>query len=274
MNTHVIILAQGQQSRLPALTVAKQMLPLPACGGTPILHRTIRQVAALVDGVVLTHDEAMRIARDNRIARQRTMVSVVCWLPGAEHLSRVGVKVSEALRYYPNVQTLRDPGNSSLKGLQRALDVLGSAGPVDLPADRMVVLLGDVVYSWACLRAILDVRQGESFAGTRNLSRGGGELWGVAWSRSSDAEIRRQLEAALREHPPFDDTYQPGQLRRLLWSLTESRRSRAERYELDVPWFTAVNDYTMDIDVPEHVLELPRLSKAAAEDDAREGLTW
>src|SRR5262245_64258905 len=54
----------------------------------------------------------------------------------------------------PNFVTLCAPGNSSLKGASGYLELRPQ-----LPADgdddrRTVVLLGDVVYSWACLQAI------------------------------------------------------------------------------------------------------------------------
>lgn len=256
MTAEIIILCQGAQSRLPMLPVAKQLIPLPHCGDTPILYRTIRQLwdLAVKDGV--------------------SRVSVVASFSIMERLLQRPVPIgTNGAAYAPFVTTLADPGNSSLKGIRRYLSY---ARPHREHAEfqRTIVLLGDVIYSWACLRAILNIPLGgEGFVGSSNLSRGGGELWGLGWTRAAEIEMLIRLEHALNEHPPFID-YQPGQMRRWLWAVTEARRTRAERYQLNVPWFTAIDDYTHDIDLPEHLAFVPALSQAAAIDDAAEGIRW
>lgn len=254
--THVIILAQGRQTRLPALPVAKQLLPLPACNGTPILYRTMRQLWHLLPGVKTLDDR----------------VTVVSWLPVMERLQFEAVTIGDDARYFPEVDTLSDPGNSSLKGIARYLEQRTSA--VDRSEerwgwrprhDRTVVLLGDVVYSWACLRAILSDRELFAFCGTSDISPSGGELWGVSWAIGQESLMRAALEVALKKHPPFTD-YQPGQMRRWMWAIhPEFQTTRS---------YTAIDDYTRDIDLPEHVDGIPALSALAAADDAANGVTW
>jgi hypothetical protein len=90
--------------------------------------------------------------------------------------------------------------------------------------------------------------------------------------------MRQALERALANHPPFEE-YQPGQMRRWLWEI--------DKY-IDGPfaggpwpdgvnrrtWYSAIDDYTRDIDLPEHVRELGRLSELAAADDRAHDLVW
>lgn len=269
MKTHVIILAQGQQKRLPSLTVAKQMLPLPACGDMPIMHRTIRQLYSLLDMVPRTDP------RDPI----REMITVVCWLPMSEELSRVGVPVAHRLRYHPDTYTLVEPGNSSLKGIERYLSKTADDRARE-DYVRTVILFGDVVYSWACLRAILSgTHWNMGFVGTSDLSTAGGELWGLSWNLSANQTMLECLAAANAKHPPFID-YQPGQMRRWLWEVDrlidgESAKSTETGRGLLVrTWFKAIDDYTRDIDIPEHLKLINDLSQAAAADDRANGAPW
>jgi hypothetical protein len=260
VKTHVIILCQGKQSRLPGLPVAKQMLPLPACGDVPILHRTIRQLWRLLGMAEAVADSPITVV--GSLAMSESLISAYG-----------GVRVDDSVIYHPNTQTLRDPGNSSLRGIDRYLSLPPSAMVVR-EWDRRVVLLGDVVYSWACLRTILDVSAitGTNFVGTSDLSRSAGELWGIAWTAAADRDMRAALAEALMKHPPFEE-YQPGQMRRWLWAQDDLYADRARMTER--PWFRAVDDYTRDIDLPEHVAMLPALSEAAkADDDAANGMNW
>ncbi len=294
MNTHVIILAQGSQKRLGDLPVAKQMLPLPACGGTPILYRTLRQLWHVMGGVHIHADRSDR-------------VTVVTWPLLVDKLRLTTVDIPMTLtgvggkpveprsiewRFTPSTDTLDDPGNSSLKGISRFLEVEAARRarrwaltpqvvPPDHPEwDRTVVLLGDVVYSWACLRAIFAPFREDPrgfmtefgatigdfrFVGTSDISPSGGELWGIAWPGRADIIMKMGLKRALDAHPPFAE-YQPGQLRRWMWAMSRTFQTST--------LYSAVDDYTRDIDTPEHVLMLPELSKAAAADDEANGVTW
>jgi hypothetical protein len=241
MTTEVIILAQGTQKRLGMAHGYKQLLKLPACGGVPIMERTIRQLHRGEPGVAPT---------------------VVC----TGDLTRsMSFHVAVQARSYE----LPDPGNSSLKGIARYLELRG-----DQPPDRTVVLFGDVVYSWACLEQLLKFSENYGFAGTANLSASGGELWGVAWAREFDDEMMRELRDALLRHPPFGDEYQPGQMRR--W-ITGWRRGNIVNHVRDLALrghYAAIDDYTHDIDLPSDIALLPELSIAAAKDDADHGALW
>ncbi len=274
MNTHVIILAQGEQKRLPNLVAPKQMLPLPACGDVPILYRTLAQVARLCPELTpLTWDKGWQ-------------VSVVCWLPLSEEIMRASLPPQIVRDRAMSIETatLPQPGNSSLKGLARYLTQRAAAG-YDEPG-RTIVLLGDVVYSWACLRELFAEAKSR-FVGTSDISESGGELWGFAWTRGTAARsIHECIVRALNRHPSFQ-AYQPGQLRRVLWEtmapsvagLTATDwkgvvADMAENGATALPWYRAIDDYTRDIDLPKHVEEIGALSIAARDDDAQNGLAW
>lgn len=272
MRTHVIILAQGLQKRLPTLTVAKQMLPLPACGDTPILHRTVLQLWHALE------TSPLRVRFDSPASR----ITIVAWFHLMEQLIHDGVKLgrvdvglpgSLGVTYHPDAQTLIDPGNSSLKGIEHYLR--GPAG-AELRArekfDRTVVLFGDVVYSWACLRAIIEGTHWHmGFVGTSDLSTSGGELWGLSWERTAEHIMLQCLDAAITKHPPFAE-YQCGQMRRWLWEIDKVIDGGPP--PIPRTWYRPIDDYTRDIDLPEHVRQLDTLSAAAAADDLVNGVTW
>lgn len=240
MQTHVIILAQGTQRRMGEGAMPKQLLPLPACDGAPILGRTLRQLHHL----------------------DQNLITLVTW---HEIASQIAAYSTSAL----DVCSLAIPGNSSLKGIHRYLD--NQALIVGAPkADRTVVLLGDVVYSWHCLGAIFADASNPNgapivFVGTSNIGPGGGELWGVAWNKDGDAVMLAALEHALAKHPPFSE-YQPGQLRRWMWSIHPSFQLTSR--------YRRIDDYTMDVDLPEHIDLLVDVSERAAADDFDHGLAW
>jgi hypothetical protein len=114
--------------------------------------------------------------------------------------------------------------------------------------------------------ADIDFKPAARFVGTSDLSRSTGELWGIAWNRDADS-LMSTPRAAPRsaQHPPFE-AYQPGQLRRWLWAFEQS-------YNMS-NMHVAVDDYTRDIDLPEHLELLPTLSTAARGDDAANGVAW
>lgn len=260
MIANVIILAQGSQTRLPELAIPKQLLPLPDCGNAPILERTFCQLSVIVPDARIT-----LVASDAIISKA------------------LKFSASSSVTYC----TLPDPGNSSLKGLDRYLKL-----NEDLENERStVVLLGDVIYSWACLTKIF--LMGEPlvrFVGSSDLSPSGGEIWGVAWWLGARDTMMAALEGALAKHPPasVNDTYQPGQLRRLLWAIDASQGEIDDEVLVysrdgdglfnarrrDRPWFVAVDDYTMDVDIPEHLTLLGPSSTLAALDDKEHGLVW
>ena len=253
MSTCVYILAQGVQSRLPDLAIPKQWLPLPACGETPILHRTLVQLWRLLGCQIgdLPNVTVINTPELGQIIRRG-----------------MGIKVASDVYFTPNTYTLTDPGNSSLKGARRTIDAFsrdywGEATPI---ADWNVMLLGDVVYSWDCLTRLLTPSSRVTVCRTSDLSQSGGELWGVAWSKERDDFVNDALDAALERHPPFRD-YQPGQLRHWYWAMNGA--------EPGAPVTAyAVDDYTDDVDVPADVKNLPLVAAADAADDLKRGITW
>lgn len=234
--TNVIVLAQGNQSRLGMEHGYKQLLPLEGCGGVPILRRTLSMIAALGG-----------------------FATVIGW-PGL-------FTALNALSPPPYSDvTLSDPGNSSLRGIARYL------GPDYYVSSGIAVLLGDVVYSWACLSAILRYAESAGFVGTRDLRADGGELWGVGWDAGNHKQMMAHLHAGLRKHPPVAGTYQPGQLRRWIPGGPVIVRNVSEASRNGM--YTAVDDYTMDVDRPKDLERLRLVSALAADDDEEHGLRW
>lgn len=279
VNTHVVILAQGEQKRLPHLVEPKQMLRLPACNNTPILYRTLAQLSHLAE----PYRDGVGKYRGTYADITIMSVDIVAWLPLSERILTDDLPLRREVYMTTGTSTLPDPGNSSLKGLSRYLTSIAHREP----ADRTVVLLGDVVYSWACMRALFEDGVAWRFVGTKDISESGGELWGIAWTKGDHAaRVHECIKRAMERHPSFS-AYQPGQLRRILWEtlapsiaglgVSDHRAviaDAAERGALALPWYRAIDDYTMDIDVPKHLDDLARLSRAAADDDKENGLAW
>jgi len=257
-DTEIIILAQGTQARMGGRGVGwKQLLPLPLCNGVPILVRTLVQLQGFLKSMsitVVTWDALFRDADMTHGAREpwRDVVS--------------GKIDPATLRHVE----LADPGNSSLKGIARYLE----DSAYDRGAESTIVLLGDVVYSWACLASLRVIADRGGFVGTSNLSSSGGEIWGIAWHRSREDIMLADLRDALLRHPPFDDTYQPGQLRR--W-LVGWRRGDVTDHVVRLQRtgdYLCVDDYTMDVDLPTHIPLLEAASRAAAYDDEQHDVLW
>jgi hypothetical protein len=269
--THVIILAQGEQKRLPNLLgYPKQAIRLPGCGLAPILARTLRQIAVVTDSGVAGS----------------TAVTV---LAGPVLQGIIEGYLGESSVGFVQLAT---PGNSALKGIARYLEGIAYGSNPDHGPDRVVVLLGDVVYSWRCLQALLlspaqdqeraliprdqivPVNRPFVFAGTSDLSTSAGELWGLSWERVAAPGMLAGLSSALEHHPPFED-YQPGQLRRWLWEMAGSDAGSDAVAELTATGaYVPIDDYTRDIDIPEHVDLIPKLSESGRAEDLEYGVHW
>ncbi len=245
MTTEVIILAQGTQKRMGLGAGHKQLLPLPACGNTPILVRTLWQLERQHHDHTPLH------------------VTIVTW---RDLYTAIETEVGVAV----DMVQLPDPGNSSLRGIARYLQIRGHRHRFD----ATIVLLGDVVYSWQCLKALWAACGDWGFVGTTDLAEGGGELWGVAWNRQHEADMLEDLADALLRHPPFEDEYQPGQLRRWIMGMRRGALATHVASLTHKAHYTAIDDYTMDVDVPTDVPKLGPTSVVAAKDDALHGLHW
>lgn len=285
---HVIILAQGSQKRLPGLGYPKQLIVLPKCVMQGVSGRT---TATIIDRTIAMVQHISN--RDNCKAK----ITVVCEEEIREHLqpgvmrasmSRIRTAGQIEYSYAPpradgvSCMSLDHPGNSSLKGAGKVLSsrwefwkhgdaerrwLPFSPWPAAQNAGLTVILLGDVIYSWTCLQALLQPYPAlpHLFIGTSDLGPSTGEIWGIRWSVDGNLAMNDALVAAVLSHPPFAD-YQPGQLRRWLFQLDGKTP----------PWsnYIAVDDYTKDIDLPEHLGLVAGISELAAIDDDRHGLAY
>jgi hypothetical protein len=255
MNHRVIVLAQGSQRRL-GIEQPKSTLPLPACGDVPIVARTIYMLDELFYNADAQAD-----------------VELVCWPTVSAVLAQRMRGILVDLSY----STLEEPGNSSLKGISRFLACTrGLSWPPSAGHDVTSVLFGDCVYSWDCLRKIVHGAVGHWFVVSPDISRSGGELWGLSWRASDEQAMLGWLEEAIEFHPPFVD-YQPGQMRRWMHrALTPNGQYECHAVTPEAigvsPHVITVGDYTMDIDLPQHLQELDRLSIAAKNDDIENGM--
>jgi hypothetical protein len=272
MKVRVIILAQGTQQRFTGLKIPKQLLELDGLGTKTILDRTLFQLCfmpgevhctVVCDGALRAHVEPL--CRDGRMSAEA---------PGHLKLTNLA---STATLIAMDVHTLPDPGNSSLKGLQRFL----RDDTASLSADAIVVLLGDVVYSWSALRALWQCPTPLAFACTPNISPGAGELFGIV--ATSPGQLMAAVDVAMERHSPkqVDKTYQPGMLRLVLFAIDkmhqwmgDSPTALGDHALADRPWFISIDDFSRDFDKPSDLEQMPATARAAREDDARSGFTW
>lgn len=264
MTTAVIVLAQGKQTRLPDLKVPKQLLkldrgsidPLGSAPAIPIIVRTLKQLRTLRGELA-------------------ELPVVVCDGDLAFYLQHEETTSPKMCR----VTTLAEPGNSSLKGIARCLHL---KGPEFRPLiniqqsnnpkpDHVVVLLGDVVYSWACLGWLFDTTMHGRFVTSNGLTQSEGEVWGVSWDVRKAVTMRGALIAALEKHPPFE-AYQPGQLRQWFFQC----RVRHPEVSEHTGWIEIPRDldYTMDVDTPKDIPLLAKVAQRAHDEDREHGMVW
>jgi hypothetical protein len=256
---HVIILAQGQQSRLPDLAVPKQLLEIPHAGET-ILRRTFRLLGELAPGAFPT------------LVAHRGVAEAV----GAVHPTDTRLAGAAARSFYVGIPpdmrsalcvTLDNPGNHAVAGLQQVLR-LGIS-----PADTIAVVLGDVIWSRAALQQLLfgaapiahSRFQGIAFVGTPNLTGGGGELFGIRAPRVSSSVLEAELP---KSSSAFID-YQPGRLRELLWALQKRHQLSTDLKVHMLAPYIPITDFTTDIDTPADLARLPEIGRAVAAEDGR-----
>jgi hypothetical protein len=180
-------------------------------------------------------------------------------------------------RAVDSLVTIPDPGQCILDGIDQTR-FLWSSG-------RVVVLLGDVVFSRAALAGIFSDERDLFFAGTSDLSTAGGEVFGFA---ASGLRAREEAVGALVSCPCRSVRYggsQGGHLRRLLWWIQQCRGLRplsnhqsvvgpdADQLDFDheMTWceelYLGIDDWTDDIDTPADLDQLPELSRCARSEE-------
>ena len=227
----VLIMAQGQQSRLAHLDHPKHLLEVD---GEPILGRTLRLLRELAPKATPT---------------------VIGW--------------PALLCHAQSLVTLPEPGQCILDGIDATRFLWGSG--------RVLVLLGDVIFSRAALSNILADGRDLFFAGTPELSASDGEVFAMGFAPAA----RKLLDELLRYAPcRFDGerrrqfpTQQGGHLRRLVWEAQRVRMGlelgernwhpQAAETATSSDLYLVVDDWTDDIDKPSDVARLPFLSGCA-----------
>jgi hypothetical protein len=233
------------------LSYPKQLIEV---GGEPIITRTLRLVRELEPD-----------ARIEVVGRPE-LRSVCYVLPGAALL-----------------RTLSDPGYCVLDGI--AATSMGLAhdsfeGDGWLDQQPLVFLLGDVVYSRAALAALLADPRPVVFAGTRDLNKARGEVFGCKFVEQ--ARLRQLLSTVpcrwknpVAKIPIRYPEPQGGHLRRLLWhtqahlGLKVPRGSPPSKTWADAI-YQVVSDFTTDIDEPAHLVTRVPVLDAAVRAEAAE----
>lgn len=265
---HVIILAQGQQTRLPGLQIAKHLLEIPHVGER-ILDRTLRLVSELAPNGWLTLiaplTTAAAISTRGSVSATVTLEEMQVSLARiADHRPTAFHKPAWRGARLIEVVTLADPGNHAVAGLQRYLRRRAFVN------EETVVLLGDVIYSRNALMAILassapeadPAFDGVTFVGTPDLTGGGGELFGIRVC----GKRRDVLLAEVPKSSSAFTAYQPGRLRELLWELQKRARFSWDlRVHRKAPYIP-IADFTTDIDTPADVAMLPEIGARVADE--------
>jgi molybdopterin-guanine dinucleotide biosynthesis protein A len=178
MKTTVIIMAQGQQTRLASLGYPKQLIEVR---GEPIIRRMMR----------------LAIKELNPYWELNT----ICSHDLGERLAGAGP--------WDGLHTLTEPGDCILDGIA-ATQLLWGTG-------RTVILLGDVYYTEQAMDAILTDEREIMFAGTSNLTEYNGEIFAMSFSRSCQRQLARWLAWAPCRQIEYNRISQAGHLRHLLW---------------------------------------------------------
>ena len=225
----IFVMAQGRQERLPSLKHSKHLLEV---NGEPIIVRTLRLLREFSDGLDVTV-----IGHQDVLQRFDVMKNI-----------RRGL-------------TLKNPGFCILDGLY---ETLSSCPPSD---DRVIFLLGDVVFSRDALQKILANRDLYSFAGTNDLSKSKGELFAFGYNTQAQKDVELALSTTPCRKVPVGKN-QPGHLRNLLVQIAGkefafSKDGAPPRSIMFLP----IDDWTADIDTEKDLEKLPFLSQKCLEEN-------
>jgi hypothetical protein len=245
--TSVIILAQGRQTRFKSLDYPKCLIEV---GGEPLLDRTVRLISY--------GDELGITAHITAIAEPITRA--IYDRNGDARLNLV-----DAWR------SLDDPGYCILDGLAQTTDLWSKDG-------RTVILLGDVCYSRAAMKAIFSDGRDCVFFGSSDLTGSTGELYALAFNGATPTAPLSRLSwseflAGVIEDAPCrkiaHKIAQPGHLRNLLWGVGGEPPVGHLTVRSLPPHYVVIDDFTTDFDTDEDLKQIPELERVLAVEEAR-----
>jgi hypothetical protein len=222
-------MAQGEQRRLRELGFPKQLLLV---NREPIIHRMQRLVTELGD----IGPEAIDIIG-------RVDMTRATW--GARSC----------------LITLPDPGFCVLDGIAQTT--------FRWKSDRILILLGDVVFSKAALQAILADKRPVFFAGTSDISASQGEIFAFSFVQKQRGWVEDLLATCpCRVNGAGRRIVYPhrrgGHLRRLLFWAQKSRGLRPPpKQQWCDDLYLPIDDWTNDIDKPADLARLPEWTRYA-----------
>jgi hypothetical protein len=160
------------------------------------------------------------------------------------------------------LHTLTNPGYCILDGLALTQLLWGPA--------QTTILLGDVAYSRATIMKLLAPCKSILFAGTEDLSAGGGEIFGFTFTKRAQTFVAQRLMQAPCRLSSVK-VGQPGHLRYLLRDIMESwgLHPKPQHYYAD-NLYCVIDDWTTDFDVPEDLEKLPRVARHIAKERAND----
>jgi hypothetical protein len=218
--TTVIIMAQGQQTRLASLGYPKQLIKVR---DEPIIVRAIRLAE-----LVLDPDQCEGI-----------LTNVICG-------HGLGDKIYEHdMLPWKNIHTLAEPGDCILDGIAATQLLWGT--------ERTAILLGDVYYTEAAIDRILTDEREIMFAGTSNITEHNGEIFAMSFARSCQRQLARWLAWAPCRQIDYNNISQAGHLRYLLWAVQAFVGERCPGLDFYLP----IDDETMDFDTPADLERIP-----------------
>lgn len=241
---NILLMAQGQQRRLPDLKHPKHLL---AVGGEPILVRTLRMLRDSTPG------PWTRMDKDS--------VTIV---GNASDFSRA--TVAAGLEGLVDIIPNNEPGACIVDGM------IASRASWGYDLGRTLILLGDVVWSWAALEQVLADKRPIVFAGTPVLTAAEGEVFALAFDDPEELH-RLCITCPCRVDGSRARSFmkaQGGHMRRLLWWTQECKKLRLparskQTWHPDV--YLPIEDWTDDVDTPADVARLPELARLAELDE-------
>ena len=203
------------------------------------------------------------LARTTRMLRERRRDASIVLIGGGAfsvEAQRLGVE-----------HRMIDPGRCIVDGILATRDLWAGERVVG----RTAIVLGDVVWSRAALRSLVDDPRTLVFAGTPDVSSSRGEVFGMTFDAPGWVSYLADTCPCRSANRSFS-LQQSGHLRRLLWWAQHELNLHPFAVNgIDQTWhpsvYLPVTDYTDDIDTPADVAALPALEEA---DNAEASTCW